>query len=178
MDALSGTTIALAATTFLLAIAAFSSVYQTGRIRQREERQRLLNEIIGWATDATTCESHVAVRSVPTNLAKHENWLREHYGSPLLTVEFVDVKRAYEVVYLKSPYIVTIASKFSDHLRSAVVKTSNLIWDHMQIIDEVIAGSKRANDCVEHRNELINSMVSLVRQTAEIKALKIGRKQL
>jgi len=57
MDTLSWMTFTLAIATFLLAGAAFGSIWQTRGMQKREHKERLLNEIIEWAINISKFDS-------------------------------------------------------------------------------------------------------------------------
>ena len=56
MDNLSLFTLFLACATFLLALAAFWSIVQNKKFQKLEVRERLLKEILDWATQSINCE--------------------------------------------------------------------------------------------------------------------------
>ena len=57
-----------AGATFLLAIAAFWAIWQTRSIQKRERKERLLNEIIEWATEIHTVSLKIDLPKIDPSL--------------------------------------------------------------------------------------------------------------
>jgi hypothetical protein len=55
MDTLSSVTLTLAVATFLMAVAAFLAIWQNYKFKEKDRKERLLNEVIEWAMDVGKC---------------------------------------------------------------------------------------------------------------------------
>lgn len=117
--------------TFFLGIMAWRTIRQTRSIQKAEKRQRLLNEIIEWASDAAKSAISRQTREA------HELW---------------KTKLEYKFRRVKSKYIAEIAASSFEGL-------SPFIKDIITKLDEVIDVTTQCIEAKHYQNWLSNSEI-------------------
>jgi hypothetical protein len=92
-----------AGATFLLAIGAFLAILQTHSIKRREQRHRILNEILDWALDIARCAFEQHRWNIPSLDGKSA---MEHIWFNMLL--------RYHDINVRTEYIRSSAAKFSE----------------------------------------------------------------
>ncbi len=153
--------------TFLLALAAFLAIWQNHNLQKREQRQRLLNEIIEWAIEILKCGTEWNIRDVALYSAtiKHEIFLKRERQS---------LRDKFEVIYQKNlPYIQQLGSYFPEKtgLDDPIYKVSKHLYCHLRLLDLWI-DSKIKNDKAigKHKTRLDESAKALISKSASVMA--------
>ena len=156
-----------AGATFLLALAAFLAIWQNHNLKKREQRQRLLNEIIEWAIEILKCGMEWNIRDVTLHSAtiKHEIFLKREHQS---------LRDKFDVIYQKNlPYIEQLGSYFPEKtgLDDPIYKVSRNLYCHLRLLDLWI-DSKLKNDKAigKHRTRLDESARALISKSTSVMA--------
>ncbi len=107
-----------AGATFLLALVAFWAIWQNHSLQKRERKDRLLNEIIEWATGI----SRGSLDKDMENLVNDIECARE-----LAAVNIDEWEKYSKEVPSKNKYIIKIASNFDNDLQESVKKLDTLL---------------------------------------------------
>ena len=121
--------------TISLAVAAFSSIRQTRKLQERERRDRLLNEIIEWATNIIECCREFEVPLSGIRITDGDFLLRR--------IEYNRVTKL-NTMTSRSKYLREIAFKLNTRLKDAIEITDKCILDLKEILLE------RATIEIEH----------------------------
>jgi hypothetical protein len=116
MDNLELFTLLLAGATFLLALAAFGSIWQNHRLQKRERRERLLNEIIEWAEALP--KPFVTRNFIDTQ----QNLYNEEKLYQYVFARFTQDLNHIEALMGRNVYILNISVSFHNDLQMAVQK--------------------------------------------------------
>jgi len=156
-----------AGATFLLALAAFWAIWQNHSLRKKERKERLLSEIIEWATDLANVAFGHEITSIP-----REKEIRKHFA--LLGNKVF----RYQAIDTRSPYIAKCAQVFGKKLHTAVSRVISCRKDVGVKIDKCVNNfededSKKALITSEH--ELRKRALGLIELVAKIKIQDIGK---
>jgi hypothetical protein len=139
-----------AGATFLLALAAFWAIWQNHSLRKRERKERLLNEIIEWATQILECSR------APTFIEPRLKLTEEGVS----TFEFeldITSRAAFNVLSWRAVHIGFIAqySIGNKGLKDAVEDTRTLIRRQVKLLS--LASDKKLKNRAavgKHRNKV------------------------
>jgi hypothetical protein len=163
-----GDWITLAAVIVALGIGV-ASILHTQSSQKRERKERLLNEIIEWATDISTC-SFKTDKYALANVVKID----------LLLVNLAALEDQYNSVRMKGKYIQGIASAFGTDLGNSVHEVITKLDEHIEIIrkymytEEEIKLENSAKELPEQRKFLIQSVDNMTQKAIKIKTRDIG----
>lgn len=149
---------------FLLALAAFWAIRQNYSLNKRARRERLLNEIIAWATNIL--ESEIEVPSAPLQAGLTDQ-------NVLTDLMRLDLLLKYRKVDARSEYSVHIASNFEGALRSAVNGTADNLNALMELLRERLETTTE-EDIRELREILELSALAVIEEAAKLKARDIS----
>jgi len=149
----------LAIATIILALAAFWAIRQNYYLHKRERRERLLNEIIEWATNILESEIEVPAAPLQTGLADTK-----------VLMQFVhfDLLVKYRKVDARSGYSMHISSYFEETLRSAVNDAAN----KLNVIIEQLTehpSTTTEQEIRELRESLEPAALAVIEEAAKIK---------
>ncbi|MBI4188188.1 MAG: hypothetical protein HY529_03165 [Chloroflexi bacterium] len=184
MDTLSRMTLILAIATFLLAGAAFWSIWQNYKFRERDRKERLLNEIIEWAISIAESGIEPDTPDLSGDKDAGKSW-------PYLDNQLEKLK-TLQLLRAKSVYMEGIASAISKELqialRGAIDALRNQLtslWEHQGFLNDSkrkgLQGGERAifltNNArqVENNNEMLyKSAIELVEKATKIKTSDVN----
>lgn len=162
MDTLSRMTLTLAIATFLLAIAAFGTMWQTRNIRKAERRERLLNEIIDWAIDITRVNFGGEITVTPGISQQTQG--RQDNVNRLLNCQLLAVKGEE----LLEPMALSVSKELSGAIKQ-VLNNINVILGILRT-GVPYSYSKEANDKVKANDTILEkNLRALLNKTAEYK---------
>ena len=120
-----------AGATFLLALAAFWAIWQNYSLRQKERKERLLNEIIEWAIDVTNwrSESKKVFKEMVgiTDIKQQEVFTHAH---------IVEVKEGFVGMSGRNQYISSISREFKQDLQEVAIKLIEDLEAYIELLDE------------------------------------------
>ena len=163
---------ALTLTAIIIAlIIGVRSLVQTKNIQKREQKQRLLNEIIEWAIDVYKRPFEKDFRTIvdATDINKLQLFVYEHV---------VAVKEGYQAMTGRIPYISEIARDFEQGLQKAVEELLKDLKAHIELLGEwqyvmadnmaadIDAYAKKADI---HWRQLAESAHNVIKQATKIK---------
>ena len=126
-----------ASVTFLLALAAFGAIWQIYSLHKKERKERLLNEIIKWATDVVLCAFSVPYRGMFEDIiGSLEKAAVEKMVRRANLTYYTNLRLSYQILTRKSKYIENIASSLPGNLDYAVKRLRKQI-------DSVISALKK-----------------------------------
>ncbi len=164
-----------------------SSLIQTQKLKERERKERLLNEIIEWALDVAKCGSTVNIQSpqpfftvlVEKNFPKlsreeqeillkglnkdNERVWQSRHMELIFRYQTVDARGEYICEISNLPYFNIYASvkEVKDNLRT----TLEIYWEYLDdITDEALM-----EKVTEWEHKLQESAVSLIKEATKIK---------
>ena len=141
MDNLSLFTLLLASATFLLALAAFWTIWQNYKFREKDRKERLLNEIIDWAEGVI--KSGFSNELDQTKLGEIDNQQKEFaYINNVLS----RISNNYEIMKIKSIYINNIASFFDNELLEDIKILTKYLGDYSDEMDYILGTSDKEKD--------------------------------
>lgn len=183
--------------TLFLGIMAWRTIRQTRNIQKAEKRERLLNEIIEWATDISKCGVEGNYEIWRTFTARYfdkvyeqnikvklEDFLREK--SVIGTTEIGELILSFSAMRGKSHYITKIASIFGQDLQNAVMKLVDDLEVHIKLLSKCMkdrvknlesikeGNSNYIEDIGDHKQQLDLSAAKVVEEATEIKTREIG----
>jgi hypothetical protein len=173
--------------TITLAFAAFWTIWQNYKFREKDRKERLFNEIIEWAIDVIKCGSTVNIQSTNS------------YYKTLIENNFVDLKRdkqqmmlnalnkdidhvlinrfaellfKYQVVDARGEYILNVSKVFPEKINSNVIEvkeklvhTQKTLKDYIENISNEL-NRQRVSD---YEHELQESGKSLIKVITDFK---------
>ena len=166
--------------TISLAVAAFSSIRQTRKLQERERTDRLLNEIIEWALELSTCSLSIPAPMMFEDIigGLEEAAVEKMVRRANLTT-YTNLRLSYQILTRKSKYIENIASSLPGNLDYAVKRLRKQI-------DNVISTLKKCardpdnKDRSEYKNliraeDLLHKKADiLIKEATKIKTRDIG----
>ncbi|MBA7608654.1 hypothetical protein ES703_15833 [subsurface metagenome] len=150
--------------TLFLGIMAWRTIRQTRSIQKAEKRGRLLNEIIEWAIDISTCsfrEDKYALANVVT--------------IDLLLVNLAALMDRYNSARMRGEYIRIIAPVFGTNLANSVQQVITKLDEHIEVIRKYFYAEREikledsAKELPEHGKFLIQSINSLIKEATKLK---------
>ena len=138
-----------ALSTLILALGAFMSIRETREIKKSEKRDRLLSEIIQWATQVLECGRDPA--SLQIIFSKSE------------LVSTTVTQAGFNILAWRAVYIGAIAASVGKVLQDAVEDTRTLIRQHSKLLT-LSAHEKVKNDTAigRHRDRIDNKAKSVI----------------
>ena len=183
--------------TITLAIMTWKSIRQTRDMQKSERKERLLNEIIEWATDISKCGVEGNYEKWRTFTARYfdkvyeqnikvklGDFLREK--SVIGTTEIGELILSFSAMRGKSHYITKIASIFGQDLQNAVMKLVDDLEVHIKLLSKCMKDRVKNLESIEegnpnyiedigdHKKQLDLSVTKVVEEAAKIKAGEIG----
>lgn len=131
MDTLSWVTLSLVIVTFLLAVAAFLSIWQTHNIQKKEYRHRLLNDLIEWAVSITNW------RSRSKGIFKEIAFTADKKKQQLLThTHIVEVKEDFVGLSGRNQYAINVSEKFARILQDTIERLVADLENYIEFLDD------------------------------------------
>ena len=166
-----GDWITLSAVVIALALG-LASLIQTNCIQKTERKQRLLNEIIDWATDVGKCGSHIDFLLLAAELDE-EPW--GELNLPTLQSSLRELKQRGE-------YMVKVADTLEKPLLTSVQKVKGKVTEYLKAIDNVFIKVKLGTEGnlpmilkpLLERDPLVNYANNLLAEATKIKTKDIG----
>jgi len=171
-----------AGATFLLALAAFWAIWQNKRIQKRNRRERLLNEIIEWATNVAKCGIEPDTPELSEDKDASKAW-------PFLATQ----ERKLETLQLlraKSVSVTRTAQKIGSDLQAAVFDSVEHLRNQIKSLYEYkrftqeFKDKKRGTDIdfltttakevITNNKLLYNSAVKVIEEAIKIKTRDIS----
>jgi len=114
--------------TLTLAVMTWKSIRQTRSIHEREQRQRLLNEIIEWAEDIAKCGLE---KDLPdTSRITDMNDAKLHLANSTQILA-----RSFQSMRGRNQYINKVVSTFSQDLQEATNSLIKDVEEHIKLLD-------------------------------------------
>ena len=135
-----------ALTTMFLAIAAFWAIWQTRSIQRRERRDRLLNEIIEWAIEATKWRPKKIFSEIIHTSKRLE---LQH----LMFSHIVEIMESFIEMRGKNEYVSNVARKLDRHLEEVVNNLIEVLESKIELLAEWKSILAEARDRVLEENE-------------------------
>jgi hypothetical protein len=190
MDNLSLFTLLLACATFLLAGAASWTIWQNYKFREKDRKERLLNEIIEWAIDVYECgikdKDKVTMDFVSRYLCSTYR-VKEDLDSGMRLIEcseLGDIYTDFSVLQGRGQYSVEISNTiFKQHLnfKTSVNKLYSDTKDHMEIVNRYYKEmsedinnvkwdtNEHIDDIHNHRQQIYSSAVKVIEEATKFK---------
>ena len=121
-----------AAVTFMLAVAAFLAILDNRQGRRADRRERLLNEIIEWATDVARCGLEKDLPDTSSITDMNEGKLHLAYSTNILAKSFQSMRG-------RNKYITQIALTFGQDLQEAIETLAKDVEKHIKLLDILYA---------------------------------------
>jgi hypothetical protein len=153
-------TLMLALVTLILAGASLWTIRQNYKLREKDRKERLLNEIIEWAMDVINCGFGGTLTAIPGEERERETLVR--LGNQLLEYQSVDTR---------SKYITRVAKNFGKELHAAVLKvTSCLNTVRIDLPKHIInfQDETTAKSLSESEHRLLESAINLIELTTDM----------
>ena len=154
-------TLILAFVTALLAYFTWQSVKSGYEREKRDRKERLLNEIMGWAEDAARLNFKI-YNFIEAQISK-ETWVESGIG---------EIVSEFQVVEAKGVYINSIAlSSFKEgkKLSGATKAVNKEIRELVDVSIKRLDGEVTSENVSEHMNLLRTKITKLLKETAKIK---------
>lgn len=152
-----------ALTTMLLAIAAFWAIWQNYRFREKDRKERLLNEIIEWAEDVAKCgiarpTPELEVKNVRDDVAF--SFLTNQYNK-LDTLQLVKARE----------YTKEITQKIDSSLQEAVDEATKNLKKQINCLRKFKTGGGKwiIKEVIKNNNLLYNSAVKVIQEATRTK---------
>ncbi len=168
--------------TFCLGIIAWLSIRQTKNIQKAEKKERLLNEIIEWATDVAKCGIEPGTPDLSDDKEAAKSW-------PFLDTQYKKLD-GLQLLRVESVSIGSIALKIGADLRVAVndsvdslKKQIGSLYEYKKFVDEhknkkgeeKIDFLTSMSKHVDNNNKLLyNSAIKVIEEATKIKTKDIG----
>ena len=154
--------------TLFLGIMAWRNIRQTRNIQKTEKRERLLNEIIEWATDVVNCSSRLGLPLVKGI----DRTTMLVYGRSNLYFQ-------YRSVNARRLYIEKIANTFGEELESAIKPVTSKLIDFIKILEANIEslqknGTEDEKAAIDCELKLYDLTRDLIEKVAEVKVKEEG----
>lgn len=158
--------------TLTLAVMTWKSIRQTRSIQKAEKRQRLLNEIIEWATDIRRNSSE----SISPNKIVFDTPMEQEATQR----DFYSLRLKYQTINVKSDYIKELAKVFGNKLLFATEKVIQQLGEIIMTLENYIT-SKRSNEKSEelegYKEQLDICARDLIAGATKIKTRDIIKKE-
>jgi len=156
--------------TMILAIAAFVTIRNSNEQEKRVRKERLLNEIIDWATDILECGR------VPDML--YEMRVRDKTTTDELKgVMSDDVRYRFNPIKARSVYLLKIAPTFGKRLQTFVNATTDAIEQQIELLKQTADGALSPDAVGDHRKVLDKSVDQLIAEATRLKTIDLGKKE-
>ena len=138
-----GAVIGGSAATFLLALAAFLTIWESRRLQRTDRRNRLLKEVVDWAVDILSCEFfEVPEFSAQASALKDTQYIE--YMKSRQSITALNAKARYQAVMARNAYVGTIAERLDAEFQSQMMPdlklTNEAIKAHFQLLDKARDG--------------------------------------
>lgn len=178
-------TLVLALVTAVLAVASFRTIRQNYKFREKDRKERLLNEIIEWAINVAESGIEPDTPDLSVDKDAGKSW-------PYLDSQFKKLK-TLQLLRARSVYMESIALAIHKSLHTFVKGSiDNLrnqlraLYDYKKFMDEhnskgseeKIAFLTSTSNLVDKNNKLLyKSAVGVIEEAAKIKTESIGKKR-
>jgi len=133
------------------------------RIKEREEKNRLLDEIIGWANAVIDCGPVLdTTEQTGDELAIDQVYTYDVHTLAITRHELLAPKQRVEDIR-------DIASNFRQELKSAVRMATSLLEQHLRMLNEFSGDEVTAHQLGMHRYILIEVAKHVIEEAARIK---------
>ena len=139
-----------------------NSIRKTQQLQVRENRQRLLKEIIDWAISIIECGRTPDI-AFELRVQKAEKTQRA-IDKAILT----DFRYRLNSITAKNSYIMSISPGINSYLFLGVRATIALLHQHQRIIDLVYDGKAKGDAVGTHRTRLDVSVIKLIETAVDI----------
>ena len=149
-----------AGTNFLLALAAFWTIWQNYSLRKSEKRERLLNETIDWVLDVAKPKYALSLMSLDYTFSEEDQ------------TNIIQLSQASytHLLIVRGKYIGKIALIFTQDLSTAVEYVRSNLEEHSKLIDDWIKDKNTAEVIGEHDYALDQSADKVIEEATKIKA--------
>jgi len=156
--------------TLFLGIMAWRTICQTRTTQKAEKRERLLNEIIDWAMEATRSK----IEGIFKDLAKDDRYLDKKF----IQAQIHEIRITYSNLTTKTAYICEVTKSFDSDMGNNAKNTFVNIIIMAQILDELaeVWGQKEKAEIEEYfkvlqkyENELKSSANKIIERASKIK---------
>ena len=154
--------------TLFLGIMAWRNIRQTRNIQKTEKRERLLNEIIEWATDI------LKGGDVETSCKLASENIRHEVRQTLLSMSSIDTFEGFKT---KSLYILLISRTFGDNLENAVKKAIHELNKITELLYKRVGvdNLEGIEELAKQRYELLNPAINdVIEQATNLKTKDTG----
>jgi len=176
----------------MLAGATFWTIWQNYKFREKDRKERLLNEIIEWAIDVTKCGSSVNIQSPHPyfKILAEKNFLKlkpdeqqallnglNKDEERIWRSQYAELVFKYQVVDTRGEYILNVSSVFPIKIYNTVKEvkeklehTYKMLWDYTENISNE-SSRQKARD---YEHELQDSGKSLIKVITGFKTKDIN----
>lgn len=181
-----GQIIAVSTAVIVSLLLGIRSLRQTRYIQENERKQRLLNEIIKWASDVMSCDKSEYL----VDVLKAKDF---ESASKFMYSDVSRIKGEYITIGARSLYAAGVAEALREKkLYSAISHLIGNVTEEIKLLDECQATIERAvanaefdktnvnaafDNLTEYRKELHKSVYEVIREAVKIKARDIVSKQ-
>jgi hypothetical protein len=121
-------TLVLAFFTAILALGTFLIIRQNSKFREKDRKERLLYEIIEWATEITNPRSGILLKDILIFEDKSKSALN-------MTIKIAKMISDLQGLVGQNTYIILIASSFNSELKSAIENLLNELHKYIDFLD-------------------------------------------
>lgn len=161
-----------ALTTMLLGIAAFWAIWDSREREKRDRKERLLNEIIEWATDIVKFSPMPKQTIFELKLQKEEPDIKD-----VIMLWQVSLQELLLPIISKGAYINRVSKNLGKNVWSATNKASYYLGNITEYINKLDNTYSSFDALKKSNEELRNAAVEVIEEATKIKTKDIGKKE-